>query len=63
MWNYILDRLKEASTWKGLGAFVAGCLMFFCPQLASKIVNALVCSWGLMEIFRMEQKQIDEGIK
>lgn len=59
MFDYILDRLKEFSTWKGLGAFTGGVLMFFCPEMASKIVMALVTSWGLIEIFRMEKKKID----
>lgn len=59
MWAYILDRLKEFSTWKGLAAFTGGVLMFFCPKLAGEIVMALVTSWGLIEIFRIEKSKID----
>ena len=57
MLEYILERLKELSTWKGLLAFISATLMYFCPKVADQIILALVASWGLLEIFRAEAQK------
>jgi len=61
MVEYIIERLREFSTWKGLVAFISATIMLFCPSFADRLIVALVYSWGLLEIFKIESKKSNES--
>jgi hypothetical protein len=52
--NYILDRLKEPSTWRGLTVLVGAFGMQMSPDLIPAIGTAAAGVIGLIEVLRKE---------
>jgi hypothetical protein len=50
MWNYILARLSEASTIRGILMFFGGIGLTLQPALADQIVAATVAGSGILGI-------------
>lgn len=46
--NYILERLRERSTWAGIVAFLAGVGVAVKPELAESIIAAGAAIGGLI---------------
>jgi hypothetical protein len=55
MIQYILDRLSETSTWRGLLALLTGLGVKLRPDLAEAIVSAGLSAMGIVNIFRKEK--------
>lgn len=53
--NQIMERLREASTWRGLIMLVTAFGVTVSPALSSAIVAAGVSLVSLIEIFRKEK--------
>lgn len=54
--RYILDRLKEPSTWRGLISLVAIFGIKIAPEQAETIMTAGVSIYSAINILRKEQK-------
>lgn len=52
--TYILDRLKEPSTWRGILAMVTAVGVKLHPELQEAIISAGLALIGLVNIFRKE---------
>jgi hypothetical protein len=52
--NYILDRLKEPSTWRGILAMVTAVGVKLHPELQEAIISAGLALIGMVNIFRKE---------
>jgi hypothetical protein len=50
--TYILDRLKEASTWRGVALIVGGFGVQVAPDLIPAIGAAVTAAIGLIEVIR-----------
>ena len=50
--TYILDRLKEASTWRGIALIVGGFGVQVAPDLIPAIGTAVTAAIGLIEVIR-----------
>ena len=48
MWQYVLDRAKEPSTWRGLVLVVTACGIPVAPELAAAITTAGLGLAGLI---------------
>jgi hypothetical protein len=55
MIQYILERLNETSTWRGLLAILTGLGIKLRPDLAEAIISAGMAAMGLINIFRKEK--------
>lgn len=55
MIQYILERLNETSTWRGLIGILTGLGVKLRPDLAEAIVSAGMSAMGLINIFRKEK--------
>lgn len=51
---FVLSRLKEASTWRGIVAVIAAFGLAFSPEQAAAIVTAGVALIGAIEVFRKD---------
>lgn len=56
MFDYIKDRFKEASTWKGIAALVAAIVMYFTPDDIDRIIMFIMTALGVTEILTIEKK-------
>lgn len=52
--TYILNRLKEPSTWRGILAMVTAVGVKLHPELQEAIISAGLALIGLVNIFRKE---------
>jgi hypothetical protein len=52
--NYILDRLKEPSTWRGILAMITAVGVKLHPELQEAIISAGLALIGMVNIFRKE---------
>ena len=50
--TYIFDRLKEASTWRGIALIVGGFGVHLAPDLIPAIGTAVAGVIGLIEVIR-----------
>ena len=50
--NYLLDRLKEPSTWRGLAVMVGAFGVHMHPDLMPAIGTAVIAAIGLVEVVR-----------
>lgn len=55
MINYILDRLNETSTWRGIVGVLTGLGVKVRPDLAESIIAAGIALMGIVNIFRKEK--------
>lgn len=56
MLNWLLARLKEQSTWKGLTLILSAVGIALSPEQMAAIVTAAVSVVGVIEVFRKEKK-------
>ena len=54
--NYILDRLAEASTWRGLAFVLSAAGIALVPDQANAIAAAGMAVVGAINVFRKEKK-------
>lgn len=47
MLKWILDRLKEKSTWQGAASIVAAIVMYFAPGHIDRLIELLLMSIGI----------------
>lgn len=52
--NYLIDRLKEPSTWRGILAMMTAVGVKLHPELQEAIISAGLALIGLVNIFRKE---------
>jgi hypothetical protein len=52
--NYILDRLKEPSTWRGILAMITAVGVKLHPELQEAIISVGLALIGMVNIFRKE---------
>ena len=55
MIGYILDRLNETSTWRGIIGVLTGLGVKVRPDLAESIIAAGLALMGIVNIFRKEK--------
>jgi F0F1-type ATP synthase assembly protein I len=55
MIGYILDRLNETSTWRGVIGVLTGLGVKVRPDLAESIIAAGIALMGIINIFRKEK--------
>ncbi len=53
-WNFLIGRLKEPSTWRGIIAVVTAFGIALNPEQVAAIVTAGVSLIGMIEVFRKE---------
>ncbi len=53
--NYIVDRLQEASTWRGIMAFLTGVGVVISPDQVEAIVAAGLAIVGLLGVFTRDK--------
>lgn len=53
--NYILDRLKEPSTWRGILAMITAVGVKLHPEMQEAIISAGLALIGMVNIFRKEK--------
>ena len=46
--NYIIERLKEASTWRGIMAFITGIGIAISPELQAQIITLGLAAMGMV---------------
>jgi len=56
MFAWLIERLKEPSTWRGLVAILTGLGVTLQPNQAEAIIAAGLAVVGLIEVFRREKK-------
>ena len=54
--TYLLERLNEASTWRGILALVTAAGVTLTPELQGAIVAAGLAAIGLVNVFVAEKK-------
>jgi hypothetical protein len=54
--NYLLERLKEPSTWRGLLALTTALGVKLHPELQEAILSTGLALIGLINVFRVERK-------
>jgi hypothetical protein len=52
--NYILEKLKEPSTWRGILAMITAVGVKLHPELQEAIISAGLALIGMVNIFRKE---------
>jgi hypothetical protein len=55
MFNYILDRLNENSTWRGVIGVLTALGVKIRPDLAESIISAGMATIGVVNMFRKEK--------
>lgn len=60
--DYILERLKEPSTWRGIIALISAAGVALKPEQADKIIALGIALAGLINVFRKE-KPVNESEK
>ena len=55
--DYIKNRLKEISTYKGVISFIAGIVMYFTPDNIDQIIQMVLLALGMTDIFVVEKKK------
>lgn len=53
--NYVLDRLKEASTWRGLLALAIALGIKLHPEMQEAVVSTGLALIGLINVLRKEK--------
>lgn len=61
--NWLINRFKEPSTWRGLVTLAGICGMSLSPEQSDKIVTAAVALIGLIEVFRKEPAKEATNVK
>jgi len=54
--QYFINRLKEASTWRGIVAVVTACGLSVSPELGEAIVGAGLALMGIIGVFFPDSK-------
>jgi len=54
--NYLLDRLSEASTWRGMAFIISAAGITLVPDQANAIAAAGMALVGAINVFRKEKK-------
>ncbi len=54
--NYLLERLKEPSTWRGLLALATALGVKLHPEMQEAILSTGLALIGMINVFRTEQK-------
>lgn len=54
--NYIMERLKEASTWRGIIAFLTGVGIAISPDLQEAIITFGLAGMGLVGVITADKK-------
>jgi len=54
--NYLIDRLKEPSTYTGLGTFLAAIGLHFSDAQVGAVVSLLLAIGGVLSVFVPEGK-------
>lgn len=52
LWNWVLDRLKEPSTWQGFTVIATSVGSALNPEIADKIAEAGASIFGLIYVIR-----------
>lgn len=55
--QYIIDRLNEPSTWRGIIGLLSALGVVLSPEQADKIIAAGIALMGLVNVFRKEKKE------
>jgi hypothetical protein len=58
MIDYILDRLSESSTWRGITLLATAAGMGLSPEQAGAICTAGLAVVGMINVFRKEGKKL-----
>lgn len=56
MATYIIDRLKEASTWRGIIALLTAAGVTISPEMVDRIVAAGLAIMGIIGVFFKDAK-------
>ena len=54
--QYFINRLKEASTWRGILAIVTACGVTISPELTDAIVGVGLAAMGVVGVFFPDAK-------
>ncbi len=54
--DYIKERLKEVSTWKGILALVAAIVMYFTPDEIDRVIIMVLTAFGVTDILKVEKE-------
>lgn len=61
MFKYILDRLKERSTWLGIIAFATSCGASIATELSEAIISAGVALAGIVGVVTKDKEDSKNG--
>lgn len=53
-WGWVLDRLSEPSTWRGLVGLLTGAGVVLSPELSGQIIAVGLAVIGLINVIRKE---------
>lgn len=56
MFDYLIARAKEKSTWLGLVSVLGGLGIHTSPELANEIISALLGFFGVLGVLKKEKK-------
>lgn len=56
MKEYMKQKLKDVSTWKGAVALVAAIVMYFTPDDIDNIIIMVLGTLGITDILRLDKK-------
>ena len=54
--NYLIDRLNEASTWRGLALMLGALGVGVSPDMVNAIGSAVMAALGAIEVIRRERR-------
>lgn len=54
--DYILERLKEASTWRGIMAFLTGIGLAISPEMQAEIITIGLSAIGILGMATKEKE-------
>lgn len=55
-WQYVIDRLKEVSTWRGIILIITAFGVTLSPEQAESIIAAGIALVGMFGVLRKEKK-------
>lgn len=61
--DYLLARLSEQSTWKGIIGVLTGAGVIIEPNKAAAIIAIGMAVIGAINVFRNEQKSVDAAVQ
>lgn len=59
--NWIMERLQEPSTWRGLIGLLTGAGVVISPALSAQIIAAGLAIMGAINVIRKEKKDKEES--